>query len=107
MRADFGGKLAPRTFATLNEYAAATGQDTHSVLIDYDSFVKAAPPDRNDPARLYDPADFDFRLRPGSPAIDAGQPLPGVNDGFAGKAPDLGAYEAGAPLPHYGPRPKD
>ena len=24
--------------------------------------------------------------------------------GFTGKAPDLGAYEQGAPLPHYGPR---
>ena len=105
VRADFGGKLAPRTFATLKEYAAATGQDAHSILIDYDSFVKAAPPDRNDPTRLYDPAGFDFRLRAGSPPIDAGQRLPGVNDGFTGKAPDLGAYEAGAPLPHYGPRP--
>ena len=29
-------------------------------------------------------------------AIDAGQPLPGVNDDFNGKAPDLGAYEIGA-----------
>ncbi len=27
-----------------------------------------------------------------------------TDDGFKGKAPDLGAYELGAKLPHYGPR---
>ncbi len=31
----------------------------------------------------------------GSAAVDAGIPLPGINDGFRGKAPDWGAYEAG------------
>jgi hypothetical protein len=30
--------------------------------------------------------------------------LPNVNDGFTGKAPDLGAYEVGQTVPHYGPR---
>jgi hypothetical protein len=47
----------------------------------------------------------DLRLKAGSTAVDAGAPLPGLNDGFTGKAPDLGAYEAGSELPHYGPRP--
>jgi hypothetical protein len=47
---------------------------------------------------------LDLRLRPGSAAIDAGEVVPGISDHFAGKAPDLGAYEAGDPLPHYGPR---
>jgi len=27
-----------------------------------------------------------------------------VNDDFTGRAPDLGAYELGRPLPNYGPR---
>ncbi len=40
----------------------------------------------------------------GEAAIDTGTQLPGLTDGFAGKAPDLGAYEYGNPLPHYGPR---
>jgi hypothetical protein len=48
----------------------------------------------------------DTRLASSSAAIDAGQKLPGVNDDFKGKGPDLGAYELGAPLPHYGPRTK-
>jgi len=49
----------------------------------------------------------DLRLAARSGAIDAGVPLPNINTGFAGKAPDLGAYELGRPLPHYGPRPKN
>ncbi|MHB8897167.1 MAG: right-handed parallel beta-helix repeat-containing protein, partial [Thermoguttaceae bacterium] len=32
-----------------------------------------------------------------SAAVDAGVPIPGITDGFAGRAPDLGAYEHGAP----------
>ena len=34
-----------RTFKTLEEYSAATGQDAHSVLVDYDVFVKVRTPD--------------------------------------------------------------
>jgi hypothetical protein len=37
--------------------------------------------------------------------VDAGVVLPNFNDGFTGKAPDLGCCELGQPLPHYGPRP--
>ena len=32
--------------------------------------------------------------------------LPGINDGFAGRAPDVGAYELGEEPPHYGIRPE-
>ena len=55
--------------------------------------------------KLYDARDLDFRLRPGSAAVDRGTPLATVTDGFEGRAPDLGALELGAPLPVYGPRP--
>ena len=92
-----------RRFKTLKEYSAATGQDAHSLLVDYDVFVKVAAPGP-DPRTLYKPADFDFQLRPGSAAVDAGVRLAGVNDDFTGRSPDLGAYEVGRPLPHYGPR---
>ena len=53
---------------TLAEYTQATGQDTHSVLVDYDVFVHVMAPDAGDPQRLYDPARLDFRLKPGSAA---------------------------------------
>jgi hypothetical protein len=55
---------------------------------------------------LFDPAKLDLRLSPGCAAIDAGEVLPGFNDGYAGKGPDLGAYELGSALPHYGIRPE-
>src|SRR5262249_13722940 len=92
-----------RRFKTLKEYSDATGQDKHSVMMNYDIFVKVTPP-ATDPRTLYKPADFDFQLRAGSVAVDAGVRLPGINDDFTGRAPDLGAYEVGRPVPHYGPR---
>jgi hypothetical protein len=98
------GSKEDRRFKTLKEFSEATGQDRHSVLVDYDVFQKVTPPDPSDPRILYKPADFDFQLRAGSVAVDAGTRLSNVNDDFTGKAPDLGAYEVGQPVPHYGPR---
>ncbi len=72
--------------------------------VDYGIFQKAAPPDPNDPRKLYKPSDFDFALKPGSAAVDAGERLPNINDDFTGRAPDLGACEVGQASPHYGPR---
>jgi hypothetical protein len=88
-------------YNSLEEFAKGTGHETHGIMVDYDIFVKAAPPALGVSS---DPAQYDLRLRPGSVAVDAGVRLPNVNDGFSGKAPDLGCYELGAPLPHYGPR---
>jgi hypothetical protein len=88
----------------LSEYSQAMNQDTHSILLDYDVLANVKMPDKSDPQRLYDPPDFDFCLKPGSAAVDAGMLLPTINDDFLGKAPDLGACELGQPPPHYGPR---
>ena len=96
--------LVTRQYPTLAAYSAATGHDTHSVIVDYDVFESVPPLDRTNPWVLHDPADVDFRLRPGSVAIDAGVRLAGINDDANGDAPDLGAYEFGEPLPVYGPR---
>jgi hypothetical protein len=103
-----GGPLQSRPFATLAEYSRATHQDEHSVEVDYDVFVKVPPLDAKDlkaVQRLYKADDLDFGLKAGSAAIDRGVVLNNVTDGFSGKAPDLGALEAGLPKPHYGPRP--
>ncbi|MDI9613627.1 MAG: hypothetical protein QM330_11380 [Acidobacteriota bacterium] len=102
--ADFTGKRVERRFRTLAEYSAATGHDVHSVLLDYDIFENVPALTTEDPGRLHDARDLDFRLRAGSKAVDAGIILPNVNDGYHGRLPDLGAYERGAPVPHYGPR---
>jgi len=42
-----------------------------------------------------DPENGDFRLQENSPAIDFGTVIPGITDGYAGAAPDAGAYEYG------------
>ena len=39
-----------------------------------------------------------------NPLIDSGALLPGFNDNFAGKAPDLGAFEVGSPPIQFGRR---
>ncbi|HEX4135832.1 MAG TPA: hypothetical protein VHY84_14555 [Bryobacteraceae bacterium] len=104
MAADFKGRGVTRHFKSLKDYSAAAKQEQHSVLVDFDVFENVRIPDKSDPQHLYKPADFDFRLKPGSAAVDAGISLPTINDDFTGRAPDLGAYELNRPLPHYGPR---
>jgi hypothetical protein len=101
---DYTSPREVRRFKTLAEYQRGTGQDAHSRAVDYSVFVNAGPPDFTNPTKLVSPGAVDLRLKPRSRAVDAGTVLPGITDGFLGSAPDLGAYEQGVELPHYGPR---
>jgi hypothetical protein len=77
------------------------------VAVDYDVFMHVPHLDARDLERVqmvYKAEDFDFRLKPGSAAVDHGVTLFNVTDGFTGQAPDLGALECGQAPPHYGPR---
>lgn len=94
-----------REFGTLEEFRKATGQEPNGRVVDYDVFESVRPPDPRRPHAVYPAAGLDFRLKPGSAAVDAGCRLPNVNDDATGAAPDLGALEAGRPVPRYGPRP--
>jgi hypothetical protein len=79
--------LEVRRFATLAEYSRATHQDEHSVVVDYDIFVNAPRLDAQDLKKvqmLYKAEDLDFRLKPGSAAIDRGVTLPNVTDDSTG-----------------------
>ena len=102
---DYASPREVRRFKTLAEYQRATGQDQHSRAVDYSVFANAEAPDFTDPTKFASPDEVDLRLAPRSAAIDAGTVLPGLTDGFNGAAPDLGAYELGAPPAQYGPRP--
>jgi hypothetical protein len=104
IKADYAHELNLRRFDSLDAFRDATGNERHSVLVDYDVFRKASVPDKADPQRLYAAKDFDFRPQPGSAVIDQGEVLPNITDDMAGRAPDLGALELGRPEPHYGPR---
>ncbi len=93
-----------KTFATLADFRAATGQEMHGIEVDFDDFESLAPPDPADRHAVYHAVDLNFRLKSTSKAVDAGERIPTVNDGFTGRAPDLGALEVGKPEPRYGPR---
>lgn len=68
------------TYVNLSDWQSATSQDTHSIA--------------SDP--LLTPS---YRLKPGSPAINAGEAGLGVTDDYAGNprigTPDIGAFESG------------
>jgi len=59
-------------------FAASTGQETHA--------VNAAP-------GFVDAASGDIGLLPTSAMVDKGVAIPGINDGYAGSAPDMGRFE--------------
>jgi hypothetical protein len=102
--ADYENEPVPRSFANLRDFTSGTGQDAHSIMFDPASFVRFTMPNKSDISYLYSADDYDLRLKSGSSAIDKGKVLPNVTDGFSGAAPDIGAYEHGDDLPHYGPR---
>jgi hypothetical protein len=79
-----------KTFTGFEEMRRATGYEENSLLVDGDSVLVDAP--------------SDLRPREGTLIVDAGARLPGINDDFSGKGPDIGAFEAGQPLPICGPR---
>lgn len=91
-------------FTSLKSFSAASGLEKNSIEIDYDAFVNVHAPDAANPHAVYHAEDFDFRLNDKSSARDKGLILPNINDGFKGRAPDLGAIEAGEQPPLYGPR---
>lgn len=93
-----------RTFATLAEFQASTGQEAHGREVDFDDFEELLPPDPTKRHAVYHAVDLNFRLNPDGQAVDAGIAIPTINDGFIGQAPDLGALEVGQPEVKYGPR---
>lgn len=71
---------AGANYTTLNAFTTATSQEKHGMNID-PGFVN--------------PTNMDFSLDDSSKLIDKGIRIPGINDGFAGAAPDIGFIETG------------
>lgn len=92
-------------YATFEEMKARAPVYRHAVQLDASTLFAGGARAPEDALRAADRL-VDLRLRPGCAAVDAGEILPGLNDGFEGPAPDLGAIELGRDLPHYGPRPE-
>ncbi len=102
---DFKNPREMHSFKTLQELCKALGQECHGIMVDYDIFQNVKKADLKDFSRVFTRDELDFRLKPNAVAVDAGCPLPNINEDFNGKAPDLGALEVGQPLPIWGPRP--
>lgn len=87
-------------FKDLPSFAEAVGIEKHGVRVrKEDIFANWSIP--AEPARV---SPQHLILKAGSEAVDAGAVVPNISDDFVGKAPDLGAYEFGRQVPHYGPR---
>ena len=107
----FGGqwklflKWNGQRYATIEDARRSAPVYKHAVRVDPAAAFRSGVKPPADVAKQFPVETNDLRPSPKSAAIDAGVVLPNINDGFRGKAPDLGAYEAGGELPHYGPRP--
>jgi hypothetical protein len=93
-----------RRYATLAEVQAQAPVYRRALVVDARTVFAGGVRPPADERTAYNTAVNDLRLSASTAAIDAGQALPGFNDDFRGRAPDLGACEFGSALPHYGPR---
>jgi hypothetical protein len=88
-------------YATLGDFSTAVGIERNGVRITASACF--------DSLGVFNAESLFIRrcltLRTGCGAIDKGDIMAGINTGFTGMKPDLGAYEAGKPVPLYGPRP--
>ena len=88
-------------YSSIGSFAAATGMEQHGIAVDKESCFSAITIPNSPPASM--PKQH-LTLEADCEAVDYGVKIPNINDNFKGTAPDLGAYERGAALPHYGPR---
>ncbi len=97
---NFEGRFGNTNFDSLAELRSQT-TETDAVEIDLGVFADSIAYPANPLTTFAAP---DLRLQSGGDAIDVGEAIGNVNSGFAGAAPDAGAYELGGLLPEYGPR---
>lgn len=95
-------KWNERRYATFEEMTAKAPIERHATRLEAAGLFASGVVAPEDEKAVHEPVDL--RLAEKSEAVDAGQGLAGFEAGVAGKGPDLGAYEVGRALPHYGPR---
>lgn len=94
-------RIDGKNYPNLTSYSLASSLDVNSIKINksecFENLQINGPVPESIPFQH-------LNLKEGCGAIDKGIILPNINDGFLGLAPDIGAYEFGRELPHYGPR---
>jgi hypothetical protein len=96
--------LQKHEFRTLADYSKATGQDQHSLQVDYDIFENVRRLDAKDASsiqRIYRADEFDFRLKAGSAPVDRVRlrRRPTASSGRARRT--WGRSRLGSRAPHY------
>ncbi len=97
----FTGQIGANTFDSLATMQSNTTEQ-NAVQVDLGVFSATVSYPSDPLASELAPADL--RIGAGSVAENAGQAIANVNEGYAGSAPDIGAYELDAAVPVYGPR---
>jgi hypothetical protein len=87
-------------FKDLEGFAEAIGIEQHAIRVRKRQ-IFATWDIPNEPSRV---SPQHLPLKTECNAVDAGVVVPNISDEFKGNAPDLGAYEFGGEMPHYGPR---
>jgi hypothetical protein len=93
-----------RLYASFAEMQASGAVEQNGVLLSAPVFADGFVGPVGDGQVASTPAGFALAATSG--AVDAGRLLAGLNGGFVGRGPDLGAVESGCPAPSYGPRPE-
>lgn len=90
-------------YANMRELFDDTGLEEHGIEITWADFAHIDG--RPNGETVVWPDAWSVMLTADSRAVDAGAVLPNISDSFTGDAPDIGAWETGRPVPHYGPSP--
>lgn len=100
------GKWKARTYPTIEEFSAASGQESHGIYADpqFSSTPGLGANLRRDYhttafivyPQVRDTSEGDLHLKDSSPCIDKGVVIRGINEDYSGSAPDVGAFERAA-----------
>jgi hypothetical protein len=98
---EFGGNTGTFTFNNLADRISGHREEdvaSYPLPGTHDHNWNGYKTGRDANLQVYDVENRDFRPRPGSDLVDAGQVIPGITDGFSEIRPDIGAYEFGDTL---------
>lgn len=100
---DPSGEWKRDHYSTLDDFRNATGQEQNGIYADplflstpdlgKNLWSEYGPTAFSTYPQAADSSTGDLSLKPESPCIDAGALIRGINEGFKGRAPDIGAFE--------------